>query len=77
MFRNVEQTQKMIPFITDETAIRQNVGESVFGMDIFDLNLWVQVDSVTQPIWRNSVCSRHVSHRRTSAIDDHLDSSIM
>ena len=47
MFINVEQTQKMIPFITDETAIRQNVGESVFGMDIFDLNLRVQVDSVT------------------------------
>ena len=43
---NVEQTEKMIPFITSETAFRQNVSEVVSGIDIFDLVFWVQVDSI-------------------------------
>ena len=33
----------------------------------------VQIDSVKQPIKRDSVGSGHVSHRRTSTFDDHLD----
>ena len=51
----------MIPFITSETASRQSVGELGFGIDIFDLDLWVQVDSIKQPDQRNSVSSGHVS----------------
>ena len=41
----------------------------VFGVDIFDLNFGVQVDSVELPTKRNSVGS----HCWTSALDDHLD----
>ena len=44
-----------------------------FGVDVFDLNLRVQVGSVKQPIKRNSVGSGHVSHCWTSAFDDHFD----
>ena len=46
-----------MPFITNETAFRQNVGELVFGIDIFDLDLWVQVDSIKEPVQRNAVLS--------------------
>ena len=43
-----------------------------FGFDILDLDFWVKVDSVKQPVQSNSMGAGHVSHRRTSAFDDHL-----
>ena len=59
---NVKQTRKMIPFITCEISLGQYVCELVFGVDIFDLDLGVQVDSIKQPIKNNSVGSRNMSH---------------
>ena len=43
---NVEQTQKMIPFIMREISLGQHVCELVFGVDVFDLDFGVQFDSV-------------------------------
>ena len=62
----------MVPFITGEIAFRQHVCELVFGVIILDLDSGVQIDSVNQPIQRNSVGLGHVSHRRTSSFHDHL-----
>ena len=64
---DVEQTQKMIPFITCEISLRQYVCELVLGVNVFDVDLGVQIDSVTQPIKSNSVGSGNVSHRKISA----------
>ena len=44
---------------------------------MFDLHLRFQVDSVEQPIKRNSVGSGHVSHCRTSSFDSHVDDSFV
>ena len=76
MIHNVQQTKKITPLIARETAFRQQVCELAFGVNTFDLDLGVQVDSVEQPIKRNSVGYRHVSHHRTSSFDDHLDHSL-
>ena len=65
--------EKIVPLITCETALRQYVSELVFGVNIFDLDCGVQVDPVKQPVKRNSVGSRYVSHCWTRALDDHLD----
>ena len=70
---NVEQTQKMIPFIICEVSLGQYVCELVFGVNVFDLNLGVQIDSIEQPIKSNSVGSGNMSHCRTSPLEDHLD----
>ena len=70
---DVQQTEKMIPLITGEVAFGQQISELVFGVNIFGLDFWVQVDSVKQPIMRDSVVSGHVSHSRTLANNDHLD----
>ena len=43
---NVEQTQKMIPFITFEISLCQYVCELVLGVNVFDLDLGVQVNSI-------------------------------
>ena len=48
-----------------------------FGVNIFDLDFGVQNDSVKQPIQRNSAGSGHVSHRRTSALYDQFDHSLI
>ena len=58
----VQQTQKMIPFITCNTSFGQYVCDLVFGVNGCDLDFVVQVDSVKQPIKCNSVGPRHVSH---------------
>ena len=42
--------------------------ELVFGADVLDLDFWVQIDSIEQPIQRNSVGSGHVSHCRASSL---------
>ena len=70
---NVEQTQKMIPFITCEISLGQHVCELVFGVNVFDLDVGVQIDSIKQPIKSNSVGSGNMSHCRASALYDHLD----
>ena len=63
----------MIPFVTCEIAFGWHVGKLVFGVNIFYLDLWFSIDSVEQPIKRNSVGSGHVSHCWTSSFDNHLD----
>ena len=65
---NVKQTQKMIPFITYEISL-----ELVLGVNVFDLDLGVQIDSIEQPIKSNSVGSGNMSHCRASSLYDHLD----
>ena len=34
-----------MPFFTSESALGQNVSKLVSGVDIFDLDLWVKVES--------------------------------
>ena len=43
---NVEQTQKMVPLITREIPCGQNVSELVFCVDVFDLDLGIQINSI-------------------------------
>ena len=74
---DVEQTQKMMPFITFEIPLCQDVCELVFGVDVFDLDLGVQVDSIKQPIKSNSVGSGNMSQCRASSLYDHLDHSFV
>ena len=70
---NVEQTQKMIPFITCEISLCQYVCELFFDVDVFDLDFGVQVNSIEQPIKRNSVGPGNMSPCRASSLYDHLD----
>ena len=70
---DVEQTQKMIPFVTCEISLCMYVCELVFGVNVFDLDLEVQFDSIKQPIKSNSVGSGNMSHCRASSLYDHLD----
>ena len=42
----------------------------VFGVDILDLNLGIQINPVKQPVKSNSVGSGHMSHCWTSDFDD-------
>ena len=43
---NIEQTHKMIPFVTCEISFGWNVGKLVFGVDVLDLDFGVQIDSI-------------------------------
>ena len=44
-----------------------------FGVNISDLNFWVQIDFIKQPIKNNSVGSGNMSQCRASSLYDHLD----
>ena len=70
---DVEQTQKMIPFITREISLGQYVCELVLGVNVYDLDLGVQIDFIKQPIKSNFVGSGNMSHCRASFLYDHLD----
>ena len=59
---NMEKTQQMIPLITREISFCQNVSELVFGVDVFDLDFRVQINSIKQPIKCNSVSLGNMSH---------------
>ena len=47
---NVEQTQKMVPLIKCENFLCQYVCELVLGVNVFDLDLGVHINSVKQKI---------------------------
>ena len=52
---DIQQTKEMVPLITCEASFGKHVCDWVSGVKIFDLDLWVQVDSVESPIKSNSV----------------------
>ena len=70
---DLEHMVKILPLITCEISLCQYVCKLVFGVDILDLNLWIQIDSVKEPVKSGSVGSGYVSHCWTSAFDDHLN----
>ena len=41
---NVKQAQQMIPLITRETSFGRNVSKLVLGVDVFDLDLGIQIN---------------------------------
>ena len=43
---NVEHTQLMIPFITCEISFGEDVSKLVFGVDVHDLDLVVEINSI-------------------------------
>ena len=67
----------MIPLITCEIPLCQDVCKLVFDVDVFDLDLGVQINSIEQPVKRNSVSPGDVSHCRTSAFNNHFDYSFI
>ena len=54
---DIKQGQQMIPLITCEIHLCQDVCELVFGVDVIDLDFGVQINSIEQPIKSNSVGS--------------------
>ena len=54
---NIKQGQQMIPFITCEIPLCQDVCKLVLGVDVFDLDLWIKINSIEQPIKSNSMSS--------------------
>ena len=54
-------------------SLSQNVCELILGVNTPDPNLWIQNDSVKQPIKRNSVGSGNMSQIGTSAFNNHHD----
>ena len=71
------QMKQIVPFITREIPFRQHVCELVFGVNVTDLDCWVQIYPVKQPIQSNSVGPRNMSHRETSTFDDHLNHGLI
>ena len=70
---DVKQVKKIVPLITCEISFCQSVCNLMFGVNVPDLILSVQVNSVKQPIKTNSMGSGYVSHCWTSAFDDHFN----
>ena len=74
---NIKQSQQMIPFITCEIHLCQDVCKLVLGVDVFDLDLGDKIDSIEQPIKLNSMSSGNMSHCRTSAFQNHFNYSFI
>ena len=67
----------MIPFITCEIPLCQDVCKLVLGVDVFDLDLRIKINSIEQPIKSNSMTSGNMSHCWTSAFHYHFDHSLI
>ena len=64
---DVEQINKVVPFVTWEITFGQYVCELMLGVVVPKLNLGIQINRIKQPIYSNSVGSLHVSHCWTPA----------
>ena len=51
---DIKQGQQMIPFITCEIPLCQDVCELVLGVDVFDFDFGDQINSIEQPVKSNS-----------------------
>ena len=54
---DVEQMKKIVPFVTCEITFGQYVCELMFGVDVLNSNLGIQINPFKQPIQSNSVGS--------------------
>ena len=52
---DIQHMKKIVPLITCEILLCQDVCELVFGVNVTDLNFGVQINPVKQPIQSNSV----------------------
>ena len=69
---DVKQMKKIVPLITCEVPFCQHACELVFGVDVLDLNLRFQINTVEQPVKSNSLVL-DTCHCWTSAFDDHFN----
>ena len=67
----------MIPFITCEIPLCQDVCKLVLGVDVFDLDLWVKINPIEQLVKSNSMGSGNMSHCWTPAFHNHFDHSFI
>ena len=74
---NIKHGQQMIPFITCEIPFCQDVCELVFGVNVFDWDLGIQIDLIEQHIKSNTVGSGNMSHCRTSAFHNQSNHSFI
>ena len=74
---NIDQAQQMIPFITCDISFGSNVSDLFSGVDEFDLDFGVQINSIEQRFKRNSVSPGNMSHCGTPPFNDHLDHSFI
>ena len=65
---DVEQTQKTVSLITCDISLCQHVCELVLGVNVFDLDLGVHIDSIKQVIKSNSVGPGNMSHCTASSL---------
>ena len=74
---DIKQGQQIIPFTTCEIPLCQDVCKLILGVNVFDLNFRVKINSIKQPIKSNSMSSGNMSHRWTSAFHNHFDHSLI
>ena len=53
---DVQQMKTMIPLITCEITFCQHVSELLFGISLFDLVFWVQINATKQPTNPTQLC---------------------
>ena len=51
---DIARMKKIVPLIMCEISFGQYVCELIFGVNATDLDLWVQINPVKQPIQSNS-----------------------
>ena len=69
---DIQQMKKIVPLVTFEITFGQHVYELIFGVNVPNLNLGFQINSVKQLIPCNSVGSWYMSHCGTSTFDNDL-----
>ena len=67
----------MIPFIKCEILLCQDVCKLILGVDVFDLNFRIKINSIRQSIKSNSMSSGNMSHCWTPAFHNQFDHSLI
>ena len=74
---HVEQSGQFEQCLTSEGSFGSDICDLPRGVNTLNLDHWVKMKPVEQPIERKSVGSGNVSHGRTPDFDDHLDHCIV
>ena len=69
----IKQMKKIVPLITCADPFSQRVCKLVLCVNVTDLNLWVQINPVKQPVQSNSVGPWNIPHCKTTTFDKHFD----
>ena len=73
MFSHLDETQQCVPRLYRKRSFCEDVGQLIFGVDIFYTDNWIFDEAFEEPTEVNPMCSTYMPHKDTPTLNCHFN----